>query len=179
VAVNLPLHFFPGHVFQWNIFPDLDKRVMERVWDWADWQPLHFRHHLALERGHAVPAFALARNERLTPLPDPGLAYRVGVSLGPEPVEAQRGVNLALGPGTYRLKLRGASAPGAQARAELVLDVIHQHGRRQALEVPAQGAWELGFDFSVGRSGWVDYSLLLSGQGQLELWTAQLTRLGD
>ncbi|MBI5522022.1 MAG: hypothetical protein HY910_05280 [Desulfarculus sp.] len=179
VLINLPLHLFVPHVFQWNIFPDIDQRVLERVWDWRDWQPLHFRHHLALGRGEVVPAFALARNQRLTPLPDPSLGYRVGVNLGQEPVEALKVVNLALGPGAYRFSLRGGAAPGSQAQAELTLDVINQEGRRQRVDLAPGEAWELALDFRVGRAGWVDLGVAFAGQGHLELTTAQVGRLGD
>lgn len=179
VAVNLPLHLYPRQTFQWNIFPDIDQRVLERVWDWRDWQPLRFRHHLALAAGRAVPAQVLAPNQRLSPLPDPDLGYRVGVNLGPEPTEALKLVNLALGPGAYRFSLRGTAAPGSQARAEASLDVINQEGRRQHLDLPPGRSWELALDFRVGRSGWVDLGLAFTGRGSLELATAQVRRLGD
>jgi hypothetical protein len=179
ILINLPLHLQPGPIFQWNIFPNIDQWVLTRVWDYRDWQPAHFRYFLALEQGRAVPAFALVRNERLIPRPDAQLHYRVGVPLGESPVEAQRVTNLRLAAGRYAWRLEGLTLAPGQARADIVLDVINQQGRRLALPVPAGPRWEMVYEFRVERDGWVDLSLLLSGQGELELLTAQVARLGD
>lgn len=179
ILVNLPLHLFPAQTFQWNIFPNIDQEVQARVWDWRDWQPLHFRHFLVLGQGRAVPAFALVRNEKLIPRPDPELRYRVGVPLGESPQEALRVTNLPLAPGRYAWRLRGAWTVAGQARAQVALDVRNQRGRRQELAVPTGGAWELSYEFTVERRGWVDLALHLGGQGQLELLTAQISRLED
>ncbi|MFH1034145.1 MAG: hypothetical protein V1806_06515 [Pseudomonadota bacterium] len=179
ILINLPLHVFPAQSFQWNIFPNIDHWVQARVWDFRDWQPAHFRYFLDLEQGREVPAFALVRNERLIPRPDRELHYRVGVPLGESPVEALRITNLPLAAGAYRWRLRGSAPTPGPARAQVVLDVINQQGRRQELDLPAGPSWELGHDFRVERDGWVDLSLFLSGQGELEIATARVSRLGD
>jgi len=174
LAVHLPGFFYLFENEQWNVFPDVDRYQQERVWDYRDWLPIHFRHFWGLTRFHQVPAYAFV----VTGLPGhPGSKehhYRVEVELDQRPVEIIKVTNIPLKKGSYKILFRGDARKVEGAKADWVVGFVGRKVEEKSVPLSTESPLFLVHPIEMDRSGHVDVRLFLSGRGVLVVDTVQL-----
>lgn len=173
IAIHLPGFFFLFENGQWNVFPDVDRYSRERVWDYGDWLPIHFRHSLRLTRFQETPVYAFVVNGSPIPLKSEKHHFRVQVALEPRAVEVVKLTNVFLKKGTYTVLFRGDGRRAHEATAGLVVGFIGQKVEEETLSIPPDPFFSFGWKINMERAGYVDVRLLLSGEGSILLDTVQ------
>ncbi len=165
VAINLPGFFFLHEQSQWNTFPEVDSARAERVWDYRDWLPVHYRHRLSLAGFKETAAYAFAAAEPLEPVPSKEWHYRVKAPLKRTPVEVLMIDNIRLGKGRYRILFRGSSDQAPEAHLGLTLHFLGRKVEQATLPLVRDPSFALAHAFEVERTGYVDLHVTAWGEG--------------
>jgi hypothetical protein len=157
----------------------VDRYRQERVWDYRDWLPMHFLHHLALGRHQETPVYPFV----VTPAPE-GLKseeyhYRVKVELEKIPREIVKVTNIFLPEGLYRIIIKVDSQGSMTAGAELILGFMGHKIEKSVLPIPPKSSLTLTHLVRVEKAGAVDVRILPFGQGTLILDTIRIIPAGD
>jgi hypothetical protein len=174
IAINLPGSFFLSEQGLWNLFPNVDNYREERVWDYLDWLPFHYRYWLKLEHFQEVPAFPFVVADEVEPLRSEAAHYRVKVNLGEKPLEIIRMNNVPLREGPYQLIFKGDSHLSSKTEAEVILGYVGYKVEETSLPVDILPSFTLSHIFEVERAGRVDIRLKVYGKGTLVLDTVRI-----
>ncbi|MGC1403172.1 MAG: hypothetical protein WA974_09620 [Thermodesulfobacteriota bacterium] len=174
IAITLPGFFFMREQGQWNVFPDVDYYRQERVWDYRDWLPIHFRHYLNLVHYKVTPAYAFVITGSPEPLKSKEVHYRVKVTLDKEPSEIIRLTNVFLKKGAYRIVFKGDAENSIGARAELIIGFIGHKIEERSISIEKRPSLVLSHIIELEKPGSIDIRLKVSGQGTLVLDTVQI-----
>ncbi len=173
IAITLPSFFFIRQQGQWNVFPDVDRFRQERVWDFRDWLPIHFRYYLRLKQFMETPAFAFV-TKSLEPLPSRDHLYRAKVILDKEPMEVLKLTQIPLKIGSYQIRFTGEAQEAKGAKAMIVFGFTGQKTEKIILPIEPKPGLVLSYRVEIERPTALDVGLLLSGQGTLILDTVQI-----
>jgi hypothetical protein len=178
IAINLPGSFFLNEQGAWNLFPNVDYSRQERVWDFKDWLPFHFRYWVRLENQEEVPAFAFVVSELAEPLKSKSFHYRVKMGLTEKSSEIIKLSNVFLRKGSYQVQFKGDSHFSFGAEAKLVLGYVGYKVEESVFPVDQAPSYVLSHSFHMEKSGRIDIRLLVSGKGNLILDTVQIVPVG-
>jgi hypothetical protein len=165
IGINLPGAFYVFEQGQWNMFPNVDLKRQERVWDYKDWLPFHFLYWVDIEKFREAPAFPFVVADTAEPVKSEKFHYRVKTVFTPEPQEVLRLSNIFLKKGSYRIIYKGKASSSASGRALSILGFVGYRVEETSLPVLGQEPLVLFHDFVMIKKGRVDFRLLVSGQG--------------
>lgn len=166
IAITLPGFFFMREQGQWNVFPDVDRFRQERIWDYRDWLPIHFRHYLGLKYFKETPAYAFVINSQ-EPLKSREHQYRVKVALDKEPTEIIKVNQIPLKKGIYQIRFKGDAQYSTGATADIILGFIGQKTEETTRPIEQKPSFTLSHRLEVEKQTAIDIRLKVSGQGTL------------
>jgi hypothetical protein len=170
ILINLPGSFYLNEQGAWNRFPNVDLYRSERIWDFKDWLPVHFRYWVRLENYKEVPAFPfVVTEEEVEPVRSETYHYQVKVTLGEKPREIIKLSNVALKEGVYQILIKGNSQNSTETLAELILGLVGYKVEEATLPVDRHPSFTLAHVFKVEKAKRVDIRLKVSGKGTLVL----------
>jgi hypothetical protein len=176
IAITLPGFFFMRHQGQWSVFPDVDRFRQERVWDFRDWLPIHFRYYLQLKQYQETPAFPFV-TKSLEPLPSRDHLYRAKAILDKEPVEVLKLTQIPLKTGRYQIRFTGEAQEAVGAKVMMVFGFTGQKTEETLLSIEPRPGLILSRRVEIEKPTALDVRLILSGQGSLILDTVQIIPL--
>jgi hypothetical protein len=174
ITINLPGSFYLNEQGAWNFFPNVDNYRQERVWDFQDWLPFHFRYWVRLENYEEVPAFPFVVNDYVEPLKSRVSHYRVKTALEETPSEIIRLNNVPLREGFYQIQVKGDSRSSTGTKAELILGFVGYKVENVAFPIERNSSMTLSHRFHMEKKGRIDVRLKLSGKGSLILDTVRI-----
>jgi len=174
IAITLPGFFFMLEQGQWNVFPDVDYYRNERVWDYRDWLPIHYRHYLGLVHFKETPAYPFVIIGSPEPLKSKVHHYRVKVNLEKTPLEVVKLTNIPLKKGDYQIVFKGDAENSTEAIADFIIGFIGHKIEERSLPIERKPSFALSHTIKVEKPVSVDVRLKVSGQGTLILDTVQI-----
>ncbi|MEW6186578.1 MAG: hypothetical protein AB1585_12660 [Thermodesulfobacteriota bacterium] len=177
ISINLPGAFYVFEQGQWNMFPNVDLRRQERIWDYRDWLPFHFLYWVDIEKFRETPAFPFVVGDTAEPVTSERYHNRVKTILTSEPQEVLRISNLALNEGAYRIIYNGKASSSTSGRAQSILGFVGNKVEETLLPLAESKAFPLMHDFVVEKKGRLDFRLLISGQGSVIFDTIRIIPL--
>ncbi len=173
IAINLPGFFFLHEQGQWNVFPDVDVYRQERVWDYNDWLPIHFRHRISVERFKETPAYPFVI-KNLEPIESRKIHYRIILPLNRDPLEIIKLSNILLKKGNYRILFKGDAQNSIEAKSEIIIGFIGEKIEEKTYPIDRQSSILIAHPIQIDKPSWIDVRLKVSGQGRLIVDTVQI-----
>ncbi|OGP52173.1 MAG: hypothetical protein A2Y79_12845 [Deltaproteobacteria bacterium RBG_13_43_22] len=174
IAITLPGFFFIHEQGQWNVFPDVDYYRNERIWDYCDWLPIHFRHYFGLVHFKETPAYPFVIIGSPEPLKSKMHHYRVKVNLEKTPLEVVKLTNIPLKKGSYQIVFKGDAENSTKAIADFIIGFTGHKIEERSLPIEKKPSFTLSHIIKVEKPVSVDVRLKVSGQGALIFDTIQI-----
>ena len=159
---------------QWNVFPDVDYYRSERVWDYRDWLPIHYRHYFSLVHFKETPAYPFVIIGSPEPLKSKAHHYRVKVNLEKTPLEVVKLTNIHLKKGDYQIVFKGDAENSTEAIADFIIGFTGYKIEERSLPIEKKPSFTLTHIIKVEKPVSVDIRLKVSGQGILILDTVRI-----
>ncbi len=174
ITITLPGFFFMLQQGQWNVFPDVDYYRSERVWDYNDWLPIHYRHYFSLVHFKETPAYPFVITGSPEPLKSKAHHYRVKVNLEKTPLEVVKLTNIYLKKGDYQIVFKGDAENSIEAIADFIIGFTGHKIEERSLPIGKEPSFTLTHIIKVENPVSVDVRLKVSGQGILILDTVRI-----